>query len=440
MTTMMMWHNLIGSHGGDVVLLSCPNKIPRSIIQVAKLINYFTAPSHSLLSQERKPPTQQLISVKARLHLLMERTSDGDGPRVSGASKAAAFPALSSFPSPSSSSSSDFEFTVSLSPASRRASHQLCPADELFYKGQLLPLHLSPRISMVRTLFLASASASSTDTGTTTSRDSNGSSSSSAFSAAELALPDCDSSRPSSVTEEEARRVSGAAKRHAGSKYLSSLATRFSSVFLHRGSKKLDPSADPNTAAPTPPPPPSPPTKRAKEVIKKYVKKVKPIYDKLSVLQQRHNQPQPPTSQQQQSKKMFSFSIRKERLLTGSGKKNALDDDHKNGRRKDMTYSCSHSFSGNLLGYPTRKKQWAASCPSSMRSSPSHSGLLYTGGAGGGFPETPPALSLSASSMEELQNAIQSAIAHCKSSMIPANPKKSPGPGSNNDIEISRSR
>ncbi|KAF2284161.1 hypothetical protein GH714_019659 [Hevea brasiliensis] len=59
----------------------------------------------------------------------------------------------------SSSSSSEFEFTISLSP--RKSSTAICPADELFYKGQLLPLHLSPRISMVRTILLASSSTSS---------------------------------------------------------------------------------------------------------------------------------------------------------------------------------------------------------------------------------------------------------------------------------------
>ncbi|CAL9170538.1 probable membrane-associated kinase regulator 1 [Musa acuminata AAA Group] len=366
----------------------------------------------------------------------MERTRDGDGPRGSGGA-----PALSFFPSPSSSSSSDFEFTVSLSPSSKRSCSQLCPADELFYKGQLLPLHLSPRISMVRTLILASASSSSTDTTTTESRDSNGSSSSSAFSVADLILPECDSSRPSSVTEEDARRVSPT-KRPGGSKYLSFLATRFSSVFLHRGSKKLDPSADPSISIPAPPPHP---TKRAnssssssaKEVIKKYVKKVKPIYEKLSLLQQRHNQQQPPPPpQHHQRKKTFSFSIKKERMLASSGKKNVLVVDRNNARGKGIEHSYSQSFSGNLLGHPTRKKQWAASCPSSMRSSPSHSGLLYM--SGGGFPEPPPALSLSASSMEELQSAIQGAIAHCKSSMIQANRKKAPDLAGN-EKEIDRS-
>ncbi|KAM0031742.1 putative BKI1/putative membrane-associated kinase regulator/4 [Helianthus debilis subsp. tardiflorus] len=47
--------------------------------------------------------------------------------------------------------SSDFEFTISLSPPDSTATN-LRPADELFYNGQLLPLQLSPRNSMVRNL------------------------------------------------------------------------------------------------------------------------------------------------------------------------------------------------------------------------------------------------------------------------------------------------
>ncbi|KAG8068945.1 hypothetical protein GUJ93_ZPchr0005g16133 [Zizania palustris] len=340
-------------------------------------------------------------------------------------------------PASSSASSSEFEFTVTLSPASKqRSAAQLCPADELFYKGQLLPLQLSPRISMVRTLLLSSASTSSASasdsTSNSSSRDSNGSTSSS-FSAdcAALLLPDsaASSSRPSSATEDDRHlnppppgvaSVAGLppAKR-TGKQYLSSFATRFSSVFLHRG------------GAPAAKKPPS--KSLAKEVIKKYAKKVKPLYEKLSQIPKNQNnsnsQPQPTVQQQQQQglKKPFSFSMRKKRA----------DDDHAAAAPAAAAtdvggkYAHSNSFSGNLR-FP-RQKLCAASCPSSMRSSPSHSGLLSFGGAGGvGFPDVPAAaaaafmtsgisagpVSLStASSMEELQSAIEGAIAHCKSTM-----------------------
>ncbi|XP_062179559.1 probable membrane-associated kinase regulator 1 [Phragmites australis] len=354
---------------------------------------------------------------------------------------------VKSFPSPTSSSasSSEFEFTVTLSPASKqRSAAQLCPADELFYKGQLLPLQLSPRISMVRTLLLSSASTSSASASDSTStsnssRDSNGSTSSS-FSAdcATLLLPDsaASSSRPSSATEDDRRHLNHLAgtssfaglppAKRTGKQYLSSFATRFSSVF-HRGGA---PAAK------------KPSRSLAKEVIKKYAKKVKPLYEKLSQIPKNqnkvnggggNNQPQPPAQQQQQGfKKPFTFSIRKKRG----------DDDHvvaaAVAAEVSGKYAHSNSFSGNLR-FP-RQKRCAASCPSSMRSSPSHSGLLTFGGAGGfGFPDVPAAaavaggivgigpVSLStASSMEELQSAIEGAIAHCKNTMGGAVPVCTP--------------
>ncbi|KAJ4877627.1 putative membrane-associated kinase regulator 1 [Raphanus sativus] len=96
----------------------------------------------------------------------------------------------------------------------------------------------------------------------------------------------------------------------------------------------------------------------AKEVIRKYMKKVKPLYDKLS---------------QKQSTTATA-------LKTESS-------------HKDL--KTESSFSGNLMKY-TKRGRCAASCPSSMRSSPSHSGVLT----------------------RELQSAIQGAIAHCKNSML----------------------
>ncbi|ONK78719.1 uncharacterized protein A4U43_C02F21720 [Asparagus officinalis] len=343
------------------------------------------------------------------------------------------------------SSSSDFESPVSSSPSSRRSSTHLCPADELFYKGQLLPLHLSPRISMVRTLLLSSSStsSSSTDTNTTASRDSNGSSSSSSSSSgvpAELLLllPECDSSRPSSVTEEEARRAvpSSATKRN---RYFASFANRFSSVFLNRGGSKKDfaSAADMDLDYQIPAPPPTPPGKRvnatAKEVIKKYVKKVKPLYERLSPLQK--NQSQSHNLTQHQKKKTFSFSIRRQRdvnitncNIVESLKKLDEEEDGEAAMRGVYPHHAhSSSFSGNLR-FPRRKK-CAGSCPSSMRSSPTHSGLLRLGGGGpGGFPTDPSAglvSSSSSSSMEELQSAIQGAIAHCKNTMLQSHQKKS---------------
>ena len=141
----------------------------------------------------------------------------------------------------------------------------------------------------------------------------------------------------------------------------------------------------------------------AKDVIRKYLKKVKPLYEKLSQKQQ----------QQQQQKlggvtTTMPLSVKAERSAKDteiSGKSAS----------KDNGGGFSHSFSGNLR-YP-RRRSCVSSCPSSMRSSPSHSGVLSrngfmsTGRVGGVY-------HADASSMEELQSAIQGAIAHCKNSMI----------------------
>ncbi|KAI4317788.1 hypothetical protein L6164_025630 [Bauhinia variegata] len=302
----------------------------------------------------------------------------------------------------SSSSSSDFEFTISISP--RKSSTALCPADELFYKGQLLPLHLSPRISMVRTLLLSSSSTSSSST-TTAARDSTGSSNDSQFSFnSDLALfPDCDSSRPSSVTEDdEFKRLHNPLpdrfhfnpQTKKTNKYFSF--SRFSSVFRKDPNNKT---RDPDNISGSS-------VKRmsatAREVIRKYLKKVKPLYEKLSQKQQ----------QQQRTVDIATMSFAKTERSTVKetefiGKSS----------KKETGGVLSHSFSGNLR-YP-RRKSCVSSCPSSMRSSPSHSGVLSrTGFIGAGRAAGGGMYAGDTSSMEELQSAIQGAIAHCKNSLI----------------------
>ncbi|MFQ6662534.1 hypothetical protein Gotur_030348 [Gossypium turneri] len=243
----------------------------------------------------------------------------------------------------SSSSSSDFEFTISLSPRAATSS-SLCPADDLFYKGQLLPLHLSPRLSMVRTLLLASSSTSSSSAATA-SRDSTASSSNDSHSSfsSDLVLlsADCGSSRPSSVSDDDGLK-----------------------------------------------------------------RKVKPLYEKLSHKQdEKMGGVESVSTLSTTTSFPASFSIKPERSVK----------ENNNGG------GFSHSFSGNLR-YP-RRRSCISSCPSSMRSSPSHSGVLSrngfpsintgrVGGVGGmmHYPDR--------SSMEELQSAIQGAIAHCKNSLV----------------------
>ncbi|KAK8696277.1 hypothetical protein V6N13_001413 [Hibiscus sabdariffa] len=93
-------------------------------------------------------------------------------------------------------------------------------------------------------------------------------------------------------------------------------------------------------------------------------------------------------------------------LLLFKGKRDKLHHVHRQ----------AYSFSGNL-GLRNKKEDDLkrgrrgeySSAPASMRTSPTNSGLLV---ATTGFPS-----STSDSTMEELQAAIQAAIAHCKNSI-----------------------
>lgn len=74
-----------------------------------------------------------------------------------------------------------------------------------------------------------------------------------------------------------------------------------------------------------------------------------------------------------------------------------------------------YSYSGNILSArgkaELRRRRGEFSAPASMRTSPTNSGiLLATSGT------VSPTKSTSDSTMEELQAAIQAAIAHCKNS------------------------
>ncbi|XP_027333586.1 BRI1 kinase inhibitor 1-like [Abrus precatorius] len=81
-------------------------------------------------------------------------------------------------------------------------------------------------------------------------------------------------------------------------------------------------------------------------------------------------------------------------------------------REKIRSRGHSHSYSGNVTprNYKQELKGWRGqySAPASMRTSPTNSGLLLA---------ATPLPSASDSTMEELQAAIQAAIAHCKNSI-----------------------
>lgn len=142
----------------------------------------------------------------------------------------------------------------------------------------------------------------------------------------------------------------------------------------------------------------------AREVIRKYLKKVKPLYEKLS---QSQKQRTGELTAEGSASVMATTSVLS--LLTKTERSTKQTTTEKRGR-KESASALSHSFSGNLR-YP-RRRNCVSSCPSSMRSSPNHSGVLSQRGVNAINATT------SSSSMEELQSAIQGAIAHCKNSLI----------------------
>nr|GEV01939.1 probable membrane-associated kinase regulator 1 [Tanacetum cinerariifolium] len=232
---------------------------------------------------------------------------------------------LPSSPIHHSPSSSDFEFNVTLSPRKSDPT-TLRPADELFYKGQLLPLHLSSRKSMVQTL-LATKGRHSSDHHSSFSYETS------------------DSSRISSATEDDNHFPSKLFGLTSKKQYSFN---KFATLF-----RKENKSVVPNETT----------TFSVKEKIRRYFKKTKvPLYNKFS---------------QFQGQKTSPPNVKK---INNVG---------------------TTSFSGNLRFL--RKTSCVSSCPSTMPSSPNHSGVL----------RPKPGLS----STEELHSAIEGAIAHCKNSM-----------------------
>lgn len=143
----------------------------------------------------------------------------------------------------------------------------------------------------------------------------------------------------------------------------------------------------------------------AKEVIRKYMKKVKPLYDKLS------------SKQQQQQ----HLPERRDILPPPETRAVALLETKETPEGSGSGLIITQSFSGNLKCPKMIRRSCVASCPSSMRSSPSHSGVLTRAGLpmrAGLASYGSGSYSSESSTMEELQNAIQGAIAHCKNSMV----------------------
>uniref|UniRef100_A0A5K1FLK3 BRI1 kinase inhibitor 1 n=2 Tax=Nymphaea colorata TaxID=210225 RepID=A0A5K1FLK3_9MAGN len=245
---------------------------------------------------------------------------------ASSPSRTAANSSAQSPPSPSSSPTHDFEFTISLCPSLSLDKHRppsyeidLCPADDLFYQGHLLPLHYHHLFSTPR------SSCTSKDESSHHHHDH----------------------RPQQPCHQESMdqndKKSSAEGRSSSEDAENSRKTKqksFSLFTLKKGSKLG--------------------LRSAKEVIERYVRMVKPFFARKS---------------KEAEDQRFGYYGRNRQKWSGHA---------------------SQSFSN---------QRCRSSAPCSTMTSPGNSGILCA------IPSS------SDSTMEDLQNAIQAAIAHCKNSI-----------------------
>ncbi|CAJ1973378.1 unnamed protein product [Sphenostylis stenocarpa] len=258
-------------------------------------------------------------------------------------------------PSPSSSPSHDFSFTISLHSSSTTIHDKsktppslavdLSPADDIFFHGHLLPLHLlshfssSPRFST-----------NSVDSFTLPIRE---------FLEDEK-RGSCNSSNRSNITIDRITNSNNEEDyNNRVTKEESKSKLSFSLFGLSKGRKGCE--------------------VRDKQDKENSKNKKKPGYDVMHALKKYLRMVQP--------------------LVLFRGK-----------REKGQFHGQAYSHSGNLIRKSKpelRGRRGEFSAPASMRTSPTNSGLLLATAA----------LPASDSTMEELQAAIQAAIAHCKNSI-----------------------
>ncbi|GLJ13239.1 hypothetical protein SUGI_0208530 [Cryptomeria japonica] len=298
----------------------------------------------------------------------------------------------------------EFEFRISVSRTQGVISPvDLCPADDLFYKGQLLPLHLPPRLQMVQNLDSSANSgsccannecegenlhllaASSTSSGLDCrSNEGKGESSNLASVTGTNSRLDCISNETKRDSDESVNSQSFWSKDSSGSS--DSTSSRDSSGSSHDSSEC--------TSALT--------NSEEKIHLPSWIKSAAKM--KVPLLGQRRskNRMDEKTQQSDDSSMKVKSKAIAEVPKMFSTVENTTQRRKKRPGRSSIS-SCNASFNGNLR---TGRHSGVGSCPSSMRSSPNHSGVLtglYTNAT-------------SDSTMEELQSAIQGAIAHCKQS------------------------
>ncbi|KAL7127459.1 hypothetical protein ABFS83_14G254700 [Erythranthe nasuta] len=280
-------------------------------------------------------------------------------------------PPHSSSSTSSSSPSHEFSFTISLHPSAATntnppeknnkappppppqfAAIDLSPADDIFFHGHLLPLHLLSHLSAI------------SPRSSTNSLDS--------FTLPIKELSKENNNTSSNTHHQESILLEGKPKPSEKPKI------PFSLFGLPRWRKGDNHNQEHNTKQ-TPKPKPKPKPKSKFDLMQRYMRLIKPF--------------------------LVSFRSSNNRRGNNSTKNFSFSGDIKAVRSKK-----------GLLKRGRRAGEYS-SAPASMRTSPTNSGLLVQGGGGGSSGNITPTYNKSDSTMEELQAAIQAAIAHCKKSI-----------------------
>ncbi|GLJ37810.1 hypothetical protein SUGI_0768760 [Cryptomeria japonica] len=295
--------------------------------------------------------------------------------------------------------SEEFEFNISISAGnkaqlvSEEIPNDVSPADELFYKGKLLPLHLPPRLQMVRNLSMSRESEADiydyTSPVTLTSHESYDINCS--FPSGSL------DSNQEPISHKEAGIRSVKTGEHQSHSILKS-ATKFK-VFLFGFRKSSKVGMDDHHSSDYSPPHPNHPRFTVK------FKSMKTPVQFFTKNRSTKSQKSPDYSSRSPSPKhVLQKYLRMVKHIMSQRRVDSVDDQH---LQVENEYGCPFiagesgrvihdSFSGNLkmgsrhLGF--------RSCPASMDSSPKHDGIqtsFYS---------------------DDHQSAVQAAIAHCKQS------------------------
>jgi hypothetical protein len=312
--------------------------------------------------------------------------------------------------SPSPQHPREFEFHMSSSaPPDPWEEPVASPADELFYKGKLLPLHLPPRIQMVQKLLQSAAEKgllSASTAPATPYQSCNVSAASSCYASGELSAAEYCSFHECVSTGTDAAEAAAAAA--ASEKKPWSKKLRFIR-HLNLGLKLKASKA------------------YLKTIFATTTKGGNP--DGKNGVPRANELPGAQLSAWRRRKNPWFGQIRSERYTAASS---PISDNATAGGKFQEDESCGHrrSFSGVVVRYSSSNKTSSVSSSSSCSSSSSSSSFLIPGSNDRKFRDgvgVGPVLrrSSSASSEMDLDNPIQGAIAYCKRSQQLASVRKS---------------